>query len=180
MLVLDTSAFIVGYDPLSNSHTAYSVPEVAQELSLSGMARTRFETAVESRRLIVKAPSEDSSRRISQESSNLGEKYVLSEADLMILALALDLRNEGAEPAVVSDDYAIQNMAERLGLRYMPLGTFGISYGFKWILYCPACFRRFPGDYSNKDCSICGTPLRRKVLRKRPAKMRLGERDAVT
>ncbi|MEM3061768.1 MAG: nucleic acid-binding protein, partial [Candidatus Bathyarchaeia archaeon] len=105
-----------------------------------------------------------------EKSIKLGEKLVLSEADLEILALAFDLKLKGESPVIVSDDYSIQNMAESLGLKYSSLATFGISHKFEWILYCPACFKKYPQSYSSKVCAICGTALKRKVLRKKSLK----------
>jgi UPF0271 protein len=179
-LVLDTSAFIVGFDAATEKILAYSIPEVANELSLSKMARTRFEVALESANLSIKIPTEESYHRISGESNSMGEKISLSETDIKILALALDLRNEGKDPLIVTDDYAIQNMAEKLHFSYEPLATFGISYEFKWIIYCPACFRRFPQSYSKDECGVCGTRVSRKVLRKQNAKRKGGKKVAVS
>ncbi len=173
VLVLDTSAFIVGFNPLSSKFPVYVVPEVADELSLSVMSKTRFEMALELQRLIVQSPTDESCKIVAQESRSIGEECILSQTDLKILALALDMRNQGADPVIVSDDYAIQNVAERLGLSYTSLITFGISYEFNWILYCPACFRKFPHDYSAGCCRVCGTSLKRKVLRKRRVKRKL-------
>jgi len=167
VLVLDTSAFIVGFDPLSSRFPLYVVPDVVDELTLSSISETRLETAIEQQRLTVQSPTNKSCKAVALESKSIGEKYVLSQTDTKIIALALDMRDQGSDPVIVSDDYAIQNVSERLGLSYAPLGTLGISYEFNWVLYCPACFRKYPHDYSTKVCSVCGTQLKRKVLRKR-------------
>jgi UPF0271 protein len=177
--VLDTSALVVGFNPISSRLPTYSVPEVARELSLSGLPKTRFETAIELGHLKMRSPREESCKKVSVEMGKLGEDESLSEADFKILALALDLRDEGEDPVVVSDDYAIQNVAEKLGLPYSSLATFGISYEYNWVLFCPACYRRFPQTYPENLCGICGTRLRRKVLRKRQVKKKLGEDNAV-
>ena len=167
VLVLDTSAFIVGFDPLSSRFPLYVVPEVVGELTLPSISETRLETAVEQQRLTVQSPTDKSCKIVAWESRSIGEKYVLSQTDMKIIALALDMRDQGLDPVIVSDDYAIQNVSERLGLSYASLGTLGISYEFNWVLYCPACFRKYPNDHSAKVCNVCGTPLKRKVLRKR-------------
>jgi UPF0271 protein len=173
VLVLDTSAFVMGFNPLSVGLKAFTVPAVERELSQTSMAMVRFSTSKNSGRLAVKGPSETSRSRIREESMKLGEQLVLSEADSQILALALDLRDSGLEPVVVSDDYAVQNVAERMAVAYTSLATFGISYEFNWILYCPACFRRYPQTYRLPECQVCGTVLKRKVLRKVEAKKKL-------
>lgn len=173
VLVLDTSAFVMGFNPLSVDLEVFTVPAVERELSQTSLAMIRFSTSRNSGKLEVREPSEPSRFCIREESLRLGEKLVLSEADSQILALALDLRANGLEPVVVSDDYAIQNVAERLDVSYASLATFGISYEFNWISYCPACFRRYPQTYQLPECQVCGTGLKRKVLRKVEAKKKL-------
>ena len=71
------------------------------------------------------------------------------------VALALDLKLDGQEPVIVSDDYAVQNMAEHLSLNYGSLANFGIVHKFNWIMYCPACHRRSTGP--EKTSRVCGT-----------------------
>jgi len=173
VLILDTSAFVAGFNPLSVNLKVFTVPAVEQELSLASMAMVRFSAARDSGRLDVRKPSEVSQSHVKEESSKLGEQLVLSEADSQILALALDLRDCGLEPVVVSDDYAVQNVAETLSIAYASLATFGISYEFNWISYCPACFRRYPQTHPYAECQVCGTVLKRKVLRKLEAKKKL-------
>ncbi len=173
VLVLDTSAFIVGFNPLSVNLKVFTVPAVEQELSIASIAMVRFSAARDSGKLDVRRPTEASRVRIEEESSKLGEQLVLSEADSQILALAIDLKDCGLEPVVVSDDYAVQNVAETLSIAYASLATFGISYEFNWISYCPACFRRYPQTYTYTECQVCGTVLKRKVLRKLEAKKKL-------
>ncbi len=173
VLVLDTSAFVMGFNPLSVELRAFTVPAVERELSLTSLAKVRFSASRDSHRLEVRMPSEASQSHVREESLKLGEQLVLSEADSQILALALDLRSDGLEPVVVSDDYAVQNVAEKLSIGYTSLATFGITYEFNWILYCPACFRRYSQTYPYPECQVCGTVLKRKVLRKLEAKKKL-------
>ena len=168
VLVLDTSAFIIGFNPLSAGLISYSVPAVERELQPGGFASVRYKTSRELGRLIIRMPSNSSHRAVLDKSMELGEKYELSEADVQVLALALDLEREGKVPVVVSDDYSIQNVAEHLALEYSSLATFGISYGFNWIRYCPACFRKYVQNYSRSTCEVCGTELKRKVLKRLP------------
>lgn len=173
VLVLDTSAFLVGFNPLSVNLNVFTVPAVEQELSVASMAMVRFSAARDSGKLDVRRPTEASRSRVKEESSKLGEHLVLSEADSQILALAIDLKDCDLEPVVVSDDYAVQNVAETLSIAYASLATFGISYEFNWISYCPACFRRYPQTHPYTECQVCGTVLKRKVLRKLEAKKKL-------
>ena len=90
----------------------------------------------------------------------------LSEADMQVLALALELKSRGSTPLIVTDDYSIQNVANKIDVDFTALLTFGIKFRFKWILYCPACYRKYPQDYKFKVCEVCGTELKRKPKKK--------------
>ncbi len=168
IIVLDTSAFIAGFEPLSIQDPQYSVPEVKNELATNSLPWTRFNTAAESGKLKVKRPRAEYVERIKASSKIVGDLLFLSEADRQVLALALELKDVGHKPRIVTDDYSIQNVANQLGIEFAPLMTFGIRYRFSWTLYCPACHHRYPADYRSKRCEICGTELKRKPFRKTP------------
>lgn len=166
VLVLDTSAFIMGFSPSSVSTPTFSVPTVLEELSSRSFASLRSNASIETGKLIIRTPTGKSLETVHDASSDLGEKFALSETDFQVLALAVDLRSEGDSPTIVSDDYAVQNVAEHLKLAYASLTTFGISRKFGWILSCPACYRKYPQDRSRQNCEVCGTELRRRVRRR--------------
>ena len=167
-IVLDTSAFIAGFDPFAIQNPSYTVPEVKDELTTNSWPATRFSTAVESGKLKVKTPKPEYVGRVKASSKAVGDLLFLSEADRQVLALALELQDAGCKPQIVTDDYSIQNVANQLGIGFAPLITFGIRYRFRWTLYCPACHRKYPADHKSKHCEICGTELKRKPLRKAP------------
>jgi UPF0271 protein len=169
--VLDTSALIMGLDPLGLEFDSYSVPEVSGELRQQTGPSYRLSVSASSGKLKIQTPSKLSLVEVSDKAKLLGDKVVLSGTDTSILALALDLRRGGATPIIVSDDYAVQNVAEALNLNYQSLATFGIREKFNWVFYCPACFRTYrTGDA--RDCPVCGTKLKRKPLDKEIAKQR--------
>jgi len=170
VLIIDTSAFIAGFDPFLVKEKVYTVPEVGKELLKNTIPYFRFEASYNCGRLKIKSPSLKIKKEVIKKSIELGEKLALSEADLEILALALELKLKGKKPIIISDDYSIQNMAKSLNLEFSSLATFGISYRFKWIFYCPACFKKYPQSYNLKVCPICGTDLKRKVLKKKALK----------
>ena len=165
-LVLDTSALVMGLDPSAIDSPTYSVPSVADELIPDTLPFTRFRTSQDSTRLTVKRPSLSSLRVVEEASSKVGDVGVLSKADREVLALALDLRESGLLSVIVSDDYAIQNVSETLGVEHASLSTFGIAQKFDWIYYCPACFRRYKLEDAERPCRVCGTRLKRRVVRK--------------
>ncbi len=161
----------MGLDPLGLEFDSYSVPEVTEELRQQTGPSYRLTVSSSSGKMKIKTPTSASLTEVSSKATLLGDKVALSKTDTSILALALDLSLEGLTPVIVSDDYAVQNIAESLNLAYQSLATYGIRQKFKWILYCPACFRRYPtGD--NQVCLVCGTKLKRKPLTKEAAKQR--------
>jgi len=164
VLVLDTSALVMGLNPSALDTPTYSVPSVMNELIPDTLPYTRFSTSQESGHLTVKKPTTSSMKAVEATSSKVGDVGVLSRADLEVLALALDLRDSGLSPTIVSDDYAIQNVSETLGVEHASLATFGIAKKFDWIYYCPACFRRYRVEDAGRPCRVCGTRLRRKVV----------------
>jgi UPF0271 protein len=166
VLVLDTSALVMGLNPSALDLSTYSVPSVMGELTADTLPYTRFSASQDSGHLTVRKPSPSSVRLVEEASSRVGDVGVLSNADREVLALALDLKLDGQLPTIVSDDYAIQNVSETLGVRHSSLATFGIAEKFDWIYYCPACFRRYRAQDAKSACRVCGTRLKRKVAKK--------------
>jgi len=165
-IVLDTSAFIAGFDPLSIADEVYSVPSVERELASNSLPWTRFKTAIESGKLRVKTPSRTFLERVKASSKTVGDSLALSEVDFQVLALALELKSTRRSPLIVTDDYSIQNVADQVSVEFASLMTFGIRFRHHWIMYCPACYRKYPPDYKEGNCEVCGTKLKRKPLRK--------------
>lgn len=164
-VVLDTSAFIAGFDPLSIGGEHYTVPKVKDEIAENSMSDVRFKIAVENGKLRVRIPNEISLSKIKASATVVGDTFFLSETDLQVLALALELKAEGYTPLIVTDDYSIQNVANQVGIEFASLATYGIRRRLHWIRYCPACHRKYPADSKQKTCEVCGTPLKRKPVK---------------
>ncbi|MEM3874740.1 MAG: hypothetical protein QXU45_06370 [Candidatus Bathyarchaeia archaeon] len=164
--MLDTSAFVAGFDPFSISEEQYTVPLVREEVAGSTIARIRFKTAIESKRLKVQLPDKIFVDKIKASAAAVGDAFWLSETDIQVLALALQLKMQNYTPLVATDDYSIQNVARHLGIEFASLATFGIRTMLKWVRYCPACHKKYSSDYKSKRCQVCGTELKRKPLRK--------------
>jgi len=159
----------MGLDPLGLDFDSYSVPEVADELREQTGPSYRLAASRSSGKLRIQSPTTQSIGEVSEKAEKLGDKFVLSKADTSVLALALDLLREGKGPIIVSDDYAVQNVAEGIGIAYQSLATLGIRERFNWIYYCPACYRRYP-EAGVEVCSVCGTKLKRKPAEKQAVK----------
>ena len=165
IFVLDTSAFLAGFDPFSLGAEQVTVPKVEEEILRNSMIKMRFETAVESGKVKVKAPTQQFSDAAKSSASKVGDSFKLSEADIELLALAFQLKAAGYIPQIVTDDYSIQNVATQMEIKFLALATFGIKRLLEWIRYCPACHRQYPATSKTSECLVCGTELKRKPRR---------------
>jgi UPF0271 protein len=139
-----------------------TTPKVEEEIRTKSMTWVRFKTAVESRKIIVRIPSEECLNLVETSAITVGDTFFLSETDKQILAIALQLKKSGRRPQIITDDYSIQNVATQLGIEYASLATYGIRRLLRWMRYCPACHREYPADFASTRCAICGTELKRK------------------
>ncbi len=165
-ILLDASALIQGYEPTSQKAPYYTVQGVVSEVK-NRMGKLRIESALGSGRLRIVAPGEVYEEMLEEEAVGMGESHVLSVADKELLSLALQFKEEGRMPVIVSDDYSVQNMADKLEIQYKGLATPGIKRRLKWVLYCPGCRRSFDKPQPENICPVCGTMLKRKPEKKR-------------
>jgi UPF0271 protein len=161
-LVLDTSAFLSGFDPLSVSEDQTTVQLVEEEISANSLAKVRLRMAIENGKLRVKPPSEKYYEEVKTSAKRVGDAFFLSETDMQLLALALELKKTGDNPLIITDDYSIQNVATQIEIQFASLATYGIRRLLKWVRYCPACHKEYPADYDFTKCTICNTDLKRK------------------
>jgi UPF0271 protein len=147
--VLDSSAFIHDYD--SDGPVA-SVPAVRNELTDS--AGYRYD-AMEGSGMTVQVPGDDALRAVRNAALATGDRDVLSETDVSVLAAAREL-----DATVVTDDYAMQNVADELGLAVEVIAQEGISERRDWRFQCQGCGREF--DEREERCPVCGSDLERK------------------
>jgi len=168
-IIVDTTAFIAGFNAYDLHDEVYSVPDVERELTKNSIAKLRLNTAIRAGRIKLREPSVQALNKAREASKEVGDLLSLSEADMKILALAVQLKSEGYTPRIITDDYSIQNVAKKLALNYKSVATYGIKFHLKWLLYCPACRKKYPPDYKFEKCETCGTKLKRKPLRKSPA-----------
>ena len=149
MHVLDSSAFIREY------HTdaqASSIPLVREELE--DEAAYRFD-AMEGSGMHIHIPAEGTVEKVRRAADETGDRAELSDTDVRLLAAAFEL-----DGVLVTDDYAMQNVADRLSVTVEMIARDGISETRQWTFQCQGCGREFE---ENRDrCPVCGSDLSRK------------------
>lgn len=165
-IVIDTSALIAGFDPFSINEEQYTAPKVREEITEDTMSGVRFKTAIDNGKVKIKTPEKAFVEKAKVFASAVGNSFFLSETDLQVLALALELKTDGYSPLIATDDYSIQNVASEMNMEFAPLSTFGIRRRLQWIRYCPACHKKYPANYKSLRCQVCGTRVKRKPLTK--------------
>jgi len=149
MHVLDTSAFIHEYHTDEQQAT---VPMVRDELD--DETAYRYD-AMEGSGMHIHIPNQDVIEKVERAAGDTGDLAELSETDVRLVAAAFEL-----DGVLVTDDYAMQNVADRLEVTVEVIARDGIDEGREWLFQCSGCGRTFE---ENKDrCPICGSGLSRK------------------
>jgi len=154
--ILDASAFYAGV-PFRSSDDYYTTSLVYDEIKHIKKNHGALGTLLETNRLKIKEPNIKSTESAVKASKNTGDFPQLSKQDISIIALCIEMNGE-----IISDDFAISNVAKNLDLKVSPIMTKGIKDVGKWIHYCPGCRTNHP---TGKKCPVCGTQLKRKLLK---------------
>jgi UPF0271 protein len=165
ILVVDTSALMAQVQYAAPDVELATTPLLLDEMRRHGLEET-VQTLVDTQKMRVLTPTRASIGAVAAAAKGSGDLQYLSDADQELVALALDLSQQGYSPVVLTDDYSIQNVAQRLSIEVRGVGQVGIRDVIEWETYCKACHRRFPGGAKGDICPICGTPLRRRARRK--------------
>lgn len=155
--VMDTSGFLVGTN--FTEGTIVTVPGVVDEI-IDSSTRLRFDLLVDSG-LRVESPLEIYIEHVILAAKSTGDDSVLSRTDLDILAKALELLSI-SKVILITDDYAVQNVAASLGIEYKSAGSRGIKKNILWELKCIGCGAIAK---SGNECPICGSEVRRRRVR---------------
>ena len=153
--VLDATALFIG---LEIGASMFTTPDVIDEI-IHEEERTKLETLKETK-LKVERPPEVFLEEAKHLAKKVGEFRKLSIADLSLLALALYLKENGFETYLVTEDYAVQNVAMSAGLKILTVRGRKITSHIIWEFYCPGCRKKM--DSLTKVCPTCGTPVKRR------------------
>jgi len=149
MHVLDSSAFIHEYH---TSEEMASIPAVEEELE--DESAYRFD-AMQGAGMHIHIPAANTVETIERAAVETGDGEELSDTDVRLIAAAFEL-----DGTLVTDDYAMQNVAEHLGVIVEAIAREGITERRDWRFQCQGCGREF--DEHRDRCPICGSDLSRK------------------
>ena len=155
--VYDASAFYAGV-PFASPELGLTTTLVFEEIRHIKKSHGALEILLDTNRLQIQDPDLTSIEFVSSEAKKTGDVQKLSKADISAVALARQLR-----ATLVTDDFAISNLAKNLRLQVQPIMTKGIRDVGKWLHYCSGCRIEFSGL---EFCPNCGNKLNRKLLKR--------------
>ena len=162
--ILDTSAIFSGMNLMIKGSEILTTLSVSDEIKPGGKDYQKFELLKEIGLKII-SPSKKSINIIKENAKKTGDLERLSETDIDILGLAIDLIEEKKEPIIITDDYSIQNLADELKISYQNIIQKRITKKIIWITKCLGCGKKFK-EHIN-ICPICGSKTKKKVLDKK-------------
>lgn len=150
LYILDTSAILSGKFFGSNIATA---PLVLNEIKPKGHSWRLLQYMISAGMKIIEPPKEaiETVKKIAEKT---GDIMKLSETDIQVIALAFHLKG-----ILLTDDYAMQNVAKEMGIEYRNVIEEGIKNKFYWKYRCKSCGRFF--HELQKECPICGGEIKR-------------------
>lgn len=120
--MLDTSALLLGFS--SPGAALYTTETAVREVRYDELRVARVEALINSGALNIAHPSKEAVDVVRKTTETLGEK--LSVTDLELAAAALDIKKRHRAVTIITDDYALQNIAAHLGLGFAGLKHPGI------------------------------------------------------
>ena len=102
-------------------------------------------------------------REIARETGDITR---LSKTDLKLLGLARQLKETDKKPIIKTDDYSIQNVAQKMQIEYSGIKQNKIKKEMIWGYRCIACKREYK-DKKIKDCPVCGSELEERIIKRK-------------
>ncbi len=155
--ILDTSALINW--PIDALDGGFAVN--GQRSEVERIAPERI-LSIETARVNWISPSTESVQESTVIARKTGDLDGLSETDLHLLALAIELSGH-----MHTDDYRLQNLCKTVGVRWSPVVSEGISDVWNWEIRCRGCGALVAGAENTRPasqeigvCPECGSELR--------------------
>uniref|UniRef100_A0A7J3Z5J9 DNA-binding protein n=1 Tax=Ignisphaera aggregans TaxID=334771 RepID=A0A7J3Z5J9_9CREN len=125
-LVLDTAAFLAALQLLMYGIELYTPRSVVEEVKdFESVQRFQLSESIE--RVKVEDPKHSFVSKAVEVARRHGVLERLSNTDLDVLALALQLSSQGYDVVVLTDDYVLQRILIELGLGFRPVKTRGVE-----------------------------------------------------
>ena len=154
--MLDSSAFYAGI-PFSSNEPSYITSLVYNEIEHIKKDHDAIRILIETKRLTINEPDNKFVIAANDAAKKSGDFSNLSDEDISTIALSLQLKAE-----LVTDDFAVSNVAKNLNIKVIPVMTAGIKNIVTWRYYCPGC----KIDLSRvTECPRCGNKLKRKAMK---------------
>ncbi len=155
--VLDSTAFYAGI-PYQGSGRYFTTYLVLEEVKHHSVGSSLIHTRVQ-----VTEPSQESLGMVKATAAKTGDAPALSETDVSLLALALELSRSDGGASLVSDDFAVRNVAQKLSIPLAPTSLKGGEWrSVSWKTYCRGCGKEYDSPKLTV-CPVCGTRLARKA-----------------
>ncbi len=160
-LVLDSTAFYAGI-PFTGIDVYHTTSKVIKEVSHGQLRNAAIQSLLDGGRLIELDPTENVARQVKETARRSGDLRRVSDTDLSVVALALQLKEVNDGVTIISDDYSVENLASLFKINHAAVMTRGISRTVHWLVYCSGCGKAF-GDRRIDVCDVCGTRVKRKI-----------------
>lgn len=152
--VLDASAFYAGV-PFGSPDTYQTTPEIYREIRHIKGKQDAVGALVEAGKLRLVQPDPACAERAMEAAQKTGDLPTLSREDLSVLALAIQTGQ-----GIITDDYAVSNVAGNVGIGIFPVMTSGVRNVGRWTYRCIPCnMTQEPAA----SCRVCGAPLTRRL-----------------
>ena len=146
--IIDTSAILSGKLNISSSDYIFA------DSVINEIKKGSLEKILDAADMDVRSPEEKYVEMVSIAAKKTGDYSVLSKTDIDVLALAMEYNG-----IIVTDDYAIQNVARQSGIEYTGSGIEPIRKSIVWKYRCTGCHRIY-GKYI-EVCPVCGHSVKR-------------------
>jgi UPF0271 protein len=146
--IIDTSAILSG--KLNISENNYIYPDSV----INEIKNGSLENILEAADIKTYRPESKFIKKARDAAIQTGDYHVLSATDFDVIALAIEFNG-----IIVTDDYAIQNVAQYCGIEYTGGGISGIKKNIIWKYRCTGCHKVY--NKYMKICPVCGHEVRR-------------------
>jgi UPF0271 protein len=155
--ILDSAAILNNFSFHFDRETQYLMtPEIVVEMR-DLRSRMLVEQGFNDKLLEIVPASENSSQIVRERAKEFGLLKRLSQADISVIALAMDLKGKGY--LVLTDDYTVQNLLEEFCIPYCSVLMEGIREKIKYEKECSNCGKPYHIETKRKKCDVCGEKI---------------------